>query len=59
MDGVPINQLHGSDSTDNAQKEIEYFFGPVEQTVAVIKPEAFQTQGRLDYYVVKMCCDVT
>jgi len=47
VEGCPINTLHGSDSTDTAQKELEYFFGPVEQTIAVIKPEAYQTQDEI------------
>ena len=40
--------LHGSSTEDQAQKEIEYFF-PMEQTVAVIKPDAYQTKGTLQY----------
>jgi len=47
VEGVPVNPLHGSDSDAAAQKELEYFFGPVEQTIAVIKPEAFQTQDEI------------
>lgn len=44
VEDVPINQLHGSDSDSQAQKEIEYFF-PMQQTVACIKPDAYQTKG--------------
>ena len=40
--------LHGSSTEEQAQKEIEYFF-PMEQTVAVIKPDAYQTKGTLQY----------
>ena len=43
-DNVNINQFHGSDSLESAQKELEYFF-PMQQTVAAIKPDAFQTKG--------------
>ena len=43
-EGASINMLHGSDSEEQAQKEIEYFF-PMEQTIAVIKPDAYGTKG--------------
>ena len=43
-EGAAINMLHGSDSEETAQKEIEYFF-PMEQTLAAIKPDAFGTKG--------------
>ncbi|XP_071150632.1 uncharacterized protein [Mytilus edulis] len=39
-----INSLHGSDSEDTAKKELDFFF-PMEQTVAVIKPDAEGTKG--------------
>ncbi|NXK91624.1 TXND3 protein, partial [Formicarius rufipectus] len=39
VDNVPINQLHGSSTPDDAQKELEFFF-PQEQTFALIKPDA-------------------
>ncbi|XP_050174052.1 thioredoxin domain-containing protein 3 [Myiozetetes cayanensis] len=42
VDDVPINQLHGSSTLDDAQKELEFFF-PQEQTFALIKPEAAKT----------------
>ncbi|NWU86312.1 TXND3 protein, partial [Onychorhynchus coronatus] len=42
VDNVPINQLHGSSTLDDAQKELEFFF-PQEQTFALIKPEAVKT----------------
>ncbi|XP_065485830.1 thioredoxin domain-containing protein 3 [Caloenas nicobarica] len=39
VDSSPINQLHGSSTPDDAQKELEFFF-PQEHTLAVIKPAA-------------------
>ncbi|NXY36581.1 TXND3 protein, partial [Pomatorhinus ruficollis] len=42
IENVPINQLHGSSSLSDAQKELEFFF-PEEQTFALIKPEAVKT----------------
>ncbi|XP_053385450.1 thioredoxin domain-containing protein 6-like isoform X18 [Mercenaria mercenaria] len=45
-EGVQINMLHGSDSEESAKKEIEYFF-PMEQTVAVIKPDAYGTKDEI------------
>lgn len=36
--------LHGSDSEDQAKRELEFFF-PMQQTVAVIKPDAVGTKG--------------
>ncbi|XP_015274697.1 PREDICTED: thioredoxin domain-containing protein 3 [Gekko japonicus] len=41
IDSAPINQLHGSSSAEQAQKELEFFF-PVEHTFAVIKPSALE-----------------
>ena len=38
VEDSPINPLHGSDSPEAAEKEIQHFF-PVQSTVAVIKPE--------------------
>ncbi|XP_029657962.2 thioredoxin domain-containing protein 3 homolog isoform X2 [Octopus sinensis] len=38
-----VNLLHGSDSVAEAEKELSFFF-PHEETVAVIKPEAFDTK---------------
>lgn len=40
----PLNQLHGSDSKDSAGRELELLF-PVEQTLAAIKPDAFERRG--------------
>ncbi|NXF04532.1 TXND3 protein, partial [Smithornis capensis] len=42
VDNVPINQLHGSSTPLDAQKELEFFF-PQEQTFALIKPDAAKT----------------
>ncbi|NWX31564.1 TXND3 protein, partial [Notiomystis cincta] len=39
IDNVPINQLHGSSTPSDAQKELQFFF-PEEQTFALIKPDA-------------------
>jgi len=39
----PLNQLHGSDSPETAKAELQYFF-PVQQTVALIKPDAMGTK---------------
>jgi len=44
FDDVAINQLHGSDTEDHAEQEILYFF-PVEQTTAIIKPDAYENKG--------------
>ncbi|GFR63332.1 thioredoxin domain-containing protein 3-like protein, partial [Elysia marginata] len=41
-----INMFHGSDSEEAAKKELNYFF-PVEQTVAVIKPDAMGTKDAI------------
>ncbi|XP_078344639.1 thioredoxin domain-containing protein 3 homolog isoform X2 [Oculina patagonica] len=38
VEDSPINPLHGSDSPEVAEKEIQQFF-PVQSTVAVIKPD--------------------
>lgn len=34
-----VNVVHGSDSVDNAEKELGFFF-PKQSTLAVIKPDA-------------------
>ncbi|KAM4658301.1 thioredoxin domain-containing protein 3 [Amazona ochrocephala] len=39
VSNVPIGQLHGSSTPDDAQKELEFFF-PQEHTLALIKPAA-------------------
>ncbi|NXU47904.1 TXND3 protein, partial [Turnix velox] len=39
VENVPISQLHGSSTPDDAQKELEFFF-PQEHTLALIKPDA-------------------
>lgn len=46
VDDSELNQLHGSDTAEGAAQEINYFFPP-EQTVAVIKPSAFDERGEL------------
>ncbi|XP_077614434.1 thioredoxin domain-containing protein 3 isoform X1 [Crocuta crocuta] len=43
VEGLPINQLYGSDSLEMAEKEIQYFFPP-EQTLALIKPHVTREQ---------------
>ncbi|XP_041322570.1 thioredoxin domain-containing protein 3 [Pyrgilauda ruficollis] len=42
FENVPINQLHGSSTPSDAQKELEFFF-PEEHTFALIKPDAAKT----------------
>ncbi|XP_061223936.1 thioredoxin domain-containing protein 3 isoform X1 [Neopsephotus bourkii] len=39
VSNLPIGQLHGSSTPDDAQKELEFFF-PQEHTLALIKPAA-------------------
>ncbi|KAM9302814.1 thioredoxin domain-containing protein 3 [Morus bassanus] len=39
VNNIPIDQLHGSSTPDNAQKELQFFF-PQEHTLALIKPAA-------------------
>ncbi|XP_070694621.1 thioredoxin domain-containing protein 6 [Pempheris klunzingeri] len=39
VENEPINQLHGSASHEEAEREIDFFF-PKQQTLAVIKPDA-------------------
>ena len=46
VDGVELNQIHGADTTENAEKEIGFFF-PVQQTVAVIKPDAYENRDAI------------
>uniref|UniRef100_A0A8C4S2Q4 NME/NM23 family member 9 n=1 Tax=Erpetoichthys calabaricus TaxID=27687 RepID=A0A8C4S2Q4_ERPCA len=41
VDRTPINQLHGSATSEEAAKELNFFF-PQEQTLAVIKPDAME-----------------
>ncbi|XP_074006877.1 thioredoxin domain-containing protein 3 [Numenius arquata] len=42
VENIPIGQLHGSSTPDDAQKELEFFF-PQEHTLALIKPGAAKT----------------
>ncbi|XP_021351890.1 thioredoxin domain-containing protein 3 homolog isoform X14 [Mizuhopecten yessoensis] len=46
LEDVAINQFHGSDSEAAAQKELDFFF-PVQQTIAVIKPDALGTKDEI------------
>ncbi|XP_054471652.1 thioredoxin domain-containing protein 6 [Anoplopoma fimbria] len=39
VENEPINQLHGSESHEEAEREINFFF-PKQHTLAVIKPDA-------------------
>ncbi|NXV52181.1 TXND3 protein, partial [Uria aalge] len=39
VENIPIGQLHGSSTPDDAQKELDFFF-PQEHTLALIKPDA-------------------
>lgn len=41
VENHPINQLHGSASQEEANREISFFF-PQQQTLAVIKPDAMR-----------------
>lgn len=41
MENEPINQLHGSASCEEAEREINFFF-PQQRTLAVIKPDAME-----------------
>eukprot|EP00064_Thunnus_orientalis_P013006 superscaffoldBa00002062_g13043 len=41
VEDEPINQLHGSASHEEAEREINFFF-PEQQTLAVIKPDAIE-----------------
>ncbi|XP_061269999.1 thioredoxin domain-containing protein 3 isoform X2 [Bos javanicus] len=43
IEGLPINQLYGSDSLEAAEREIQHFFPP-QHTVALIKPHVTQEQ---------------
>uniref|UniRef100_A0A8C3K374 NME/NM23 family member 8 n=1 Tax=Calidris pygmaea TaxID=425635 RepID=A0A8C3K374_9CHAR len=48
VENIPISQLHGSSTPDDAQKELEFFF-PQEHTLALIKPGAAKThKGKYD-----------
>ena len=44
IEGIEMNQIHGADTVENAEKEMDFFF-PVEKTVAVIKPDAYENRG--------------
>ncbi|KAJ0070416.1 hypothetical protein NL108_007707, partial [Boleophthalmus pectinirostris] len=40
-EGDPINQLHGSSSTEEAKHEINFFF-PKQHTLAIVKPDVME-----------------
>ncbi|XP_015666653.1 thioredoxin domain-containing protein 3 [Protobothrops mucrosquamatus] len=42
----PINQLHGSANMNEATKELQFFF-PVQNTMALIKPSAFEEKDKI------------
>ncbi|XP_031714377.1 thioredoxin domain-containing protein 6-like isoform X2 [Anarrhichthys ocellatus] len=44
VENEPINQLHGSESPEEAEREISFFF-PKQHTLAVIKPDAMNQHG--------------
>ncbi|KAM8857311.1 thioredoxin domain-containing protein 6-like isoform 2-T2 [Synchiropus picturatus] len=46
VEGDPTNQLHGSDTQEDAEQAIDYFF-PKQQTLAIIKPDAFEHKERI------------
>uniref|UniRef100_A0A8C6DK30 Thioredoxin domain-containing protein 3 n=1 Tax=Moschus moschiferus TaxID=68415 RepID=A0A8C6DK30_MOSMO len=52
MEGLPINQLYGSDSLEAAEREIRYFFPP-QHTVALIKPHVTQEQREEIMNIIK------
>ncbi|XP_066544492.1 thioredoxin domain-containing protein 6 isoform X2 [Amia ocellicauda] len=52
VESVPINQLHGSGSSEDAARELSFFF-PQEQTLAVIKPDAMAEHR--DEILEKIC----
>ncbi|XP_072253270.1 thioredoxin domain-containing protein 6 [Leuresthes tenuis] len=41
VENEPVNQLHGSASPEDAEREINFFF-PKQRTLAVIKPDAME-----------------
>lgn len=46
VESAPVNQIHGSDSKEAAEKELEFFF-PKQQTLAVIKPNAMDKKEEI------------
>ena len=44
IEGLDVNPLHGSADTEDASKEVEFFF-PKENTLAVIKPGSVSEKG--------------
>lgn len=57
VEDSPINPLHGSDSPETAEKEIQQLF-PVQSTVAVIKPEVEPDTRGLYYYQSDYFCKI-
>lgn len=53
----PLNQLHGSATQEEAEREINFFF-PKQQTLAVIKPDAME-EHRGKCYKCTFVCRVT
>ena len=58
VEGVTINQLHGAASEDLAENEILHFF-PVEQTFAIIKPDAYESKGQFLQSAVMHKCSMS
>ncbi len=54
MDTSEFNQLHGSSSLEEAEREVELLF-PVQQTVAVIKPSGLSEKGMCVCVRVYVC----
>ncbi|XP_015345573.1 thioredoxin domain-containing protein 3 [Marmota marmota marmota] len=52
MDGLPFNQLYGSNSSEIAQRDIEYFF-PLQSTLALIKPHVTHEQREIILKIIK------
>lgn len=51
VEGNEVNPLHGSDNSETAAREIQYFF-PVEHTVGIIKPSGLTEKGQL--YIIML-----
>ncbi|KAM5187306.1 thioredoxin domain-containing protein 3 [Callospermophilus lateralis] len=52
MHGLPFNQLYGSNSSEIAQRDIEYFF-PLQSTLALIKPHVTHEQREIILKIIK------
>ena len=53
VDGTDVNMIHGSDSPEKANDELNFFF-PMQQTVAVIKPDAYENKGTFDNFFLSL-----